>query len=78
MRLLLFGECARIAGAREVTVRIMRPVSLKRILAGNPALSGLLRSRRAFRAAINGRFRGLGAVVQRGDEVALMSPFSGG
>ena len=69
---------ARWAGRKELRVALPRPGRLAGVLGRVPALAALLRRRKRVLVAVNRRMAGLGATVRDGDEVALMTAFSGG
>jgi molybdopterin converting factor subunit 1 len=79
MTLLYFAQARQLAGVASEALEISEPMNADalwaEVLARHPGLSAL---RSATRLARNGEFAAADAVFQPGDEVALISPVSGG
>jgi molybdopterin converting factor small subunit len=75
---LLFAQCAAWTGRRRLELDLEAPASPAELMERHADLRPLKDHGAALRVAVNGEFSDLQGEVRDGDEVAFMSPFSGG
>jgi molybdopterin converting factor small subunit len=78
IRLLFFSQCVDWLQCREMSLPLSAPSRLFSILSQIPKLSPLLEHRSVLKVAVNQNFSDFDTMVQDGDEVAFLPPFSGG
>ncbi len=81
VKLLFFAQLKEAAGMAEMEINFPLPASLKQLLIqlekSTPSLH-LIVQNKAIRIAINGTIAEEEMLIQNGDEIAFLPPFSGG
>jgi molybdopterin converting factor small subunit len=78
LTILFFAQCASWAGRKQLEIPVESPVPLDVLIAQRTELQFLKDHRASLRVAVNREFSDFNREVRNGDEIAFMSPFSGG
>jgi len=78
VKLLFFAQCAQRMKCKEMDIELNGSVTLEDIMEKRSELEPIREYRKSLKVSINHEFVGFDEIINDGDEIAFLPPFSGG